>query len=158
MAAAATRSKGQLGKALQLGQGQIGVALTGETEAAVAEEPELGVEAVIGPEPIEGVGRAQQFLVGGRDARPGAVEIGQQSPLAIGDADAPDRCLTAHRGQEPLLQRRAAHLKLQLGQAHRRGQRRQRGQRCRLQCVGGDRRGLLGQGCWSYWNDRPTCF
>ena len=46
-ATAATRSHRQHGKALQLGQGQVGVALAGEAEAAIPQPPELGMEPIV---------------------------------------------------------------------------------------------------------------
>ena len=75
LAAATTGAQRQLREALQLGQGQVGVALTGEPETAIVEPPQLGAEAIVGAEPVEGIGRAHQLLVGGRDPGPAAIEV-----------------------------------------------------------------------------------
>ena len=144
LAAATTGAQRQLREALQLGQGQVGVALTGEPETAIVEPPQLGAEAIVGAEPVEGIGRAHQLLVGGRDPGPAAIEVGQEPPLGIGNGDTPEGGLAANRCQQALLQGGATQLALQLGQANRRW-------RCRH--GGQGRRPLLGndsgrqQGC-----------
>ena len=119
---AATRSHRQHGEPLQLGQGQVGVTLASEAEAAIPQPPELGIEAVIRAQSVQGEGRAHQLLVGSGNAGPVAVEVGQQTALGIGNGDAPHRSLASHGGKNPLLQRRTAQLSLQLGQADRWGQ------------------------------------
>lgn len=97
-AGAAAGSQGEFGEALQLGQPQIGITRSGQAQGAIAQTPELGLEAEIGAEPIQGIGRADQLLIGGGDPRPLAVEIGQKAPAAIGHGHAPDRRLNADRG------------------------------------------------------------
>ena len=139
-----TGAQGELGEAAQLLEAEIGVPFAGEPQAAIAEAPELGAEAVVRAEAVEGKGRADQFLVGGGDAGLAAIEIGQQAPARIDDGDTPDRRLTAHGRRDALLQGRAAHLLLELAQPHRSGQGGQVGQ-------------VLGSplGCQTGWGHEP---
>ena len=127
--AAAPGLQGQAGEALQLGQGQIRIAGAHQAEAAVGQAPQLGGQAEIGAEPVEGVGGADQLLVGGGHPGAGAVHIRQQAARAVGHGDAPDAALAAEQLHHPLLEGGAADLGLQhrhpggrrqLGQAHQR--------------------------------------
>ena len=138
-AAPAPAAKGQLGKTLQLGQGKVGIPLANQAVAPAGQPPQLGGQAVIRSELVEGKGRADQLLVGSRDARPQAVEIGEQTALGIGHRDAPDRGLRSNRRQDPLLQGRATDLLRKQGKPNRRWRRRQGGHRWCIQ-----RRQLLG--------------
>ena len=122
---AAAGAEGKFGEALQLGQIEIGVAFTGEAKAAVRLPPQACGEAVIRPQPVEGDGRADELLVGGRDARAGAVDVRQQMAAAIGHADAPYGGLTPNQGLQTLLQSRAGHLALQQRQTQWRRRSRQ---------------------------------
>ena len=147
----AAGGESQLGKTLEMGNGQIRIALAGETQGAIAESPEAGFKTEIGAKAIEGKGRAQQFLIGGWYPRPGAIHICQQPPTGVGHADAPDRGFRAdHRGQL-LLQPRTTDLALQLGQTHRGGQGGQHRHRCALHAPGGGEGRRPGRGCGSQW-------
>ena len=52
-------------------------------------------------------------MIGGRQARCLAIDIGQQPAPGIGNADAPHSCFATDDGPQALLQGRATHLALQ---------------------------------------------
>lgn len=71
------RTEGQLGKPLQMGQGEIRIPLSRQPQGAIPKAPELGVEAKFRAEAIQGKGGAHQLLVGRWHPGTGAVHIGE---------------------------------------------------------------------------------
>ena len=115
---------GHPNKALQMGKGEVGIALPHEPEAAIGKTPQPGGQAEIRSEAVEGERRADQLLVRGRRTRTGAVDIGQQAPTCIRHTHAPHLGLCTDHSRHPLLERWAADLGLQNGIRYSRWQRR----------------------------------